>query len=50
MFTVLHQVPQFCAAHKDNATMVDVVNPMCTADGCNLAASFGMKGSKVSAK
>jgi hypothetical protein len=30
--------------------MANVVNARCTAGGCNRMASFGRKGSKVSAK
>ena len=48
VFTVLLQVPQFCAVHRDKATMVNKVSPRCTAEGCNRAATFGRQGSKVS--
>ena len=44
------QVPLYCAAHRDKATMMNVVNPRCIETGCNVIASFGLKGSKVSAK
>jgi EsV-1-7 cysteine-rich motif len=43
------KIPQFCGAHK-NATMVNVVAPSCTAEGCNLQASFALPPSKVSIK
>jgi hypothetical protein len=46
---VLLQVPQFCAAHRDNATMIHVA-AICIENGCNRVASFGLKGSKVSVK
>jgi EsV-1-7 cysteine-rich motif len=45
---MLMQVALRCAAHMDRETMVNVVSPRCIAEGCNLFANYGLKGSKVS--
>eukprot|EP00953_Heterococcus_sp_UTEX-ZZ885_P001609 1391-Heterococcus_DN1.PRE.1 len=46
LLVMSNQVPHFCATHK-NATMVNLVSPRCTAEGCNLQASFALLPSKA---